>query len=108
MMERIRDLKFPQSARCVNCFILAMVKYHDQKQLKERVSFILWLQRDRVPTDGEEMVPGARSNEITSHLHVEIQRENRKWGEATNPQCPLLSDVLPLARLSLPKILYHP
>lgn len=31
-----------------------MVKYHDQKQLKnERVYFVLQSQRERVPVDGE-------------------------------------------------------
>lgn len=38
----------------LDCFPVAMVKYHDQKQLKnERVYFVLRSQRERVPVGGE-------------------------------------------------------
>lgn len=84
----------PISARYRNYFPLAVVKYHDQKQLKEgRASLILWFQRNRVHDGGEEMAGGAGSNEITFPLHAGSTEREQEAGYKL--QCPLLRNVLP-------------
>lgn len=48
------SLEKRKHSRILHYFPVVMVKYHDQKQLKnERVYFVLQSQRERVPVGGE-------------------------------------------------------
>lgn len=68
-------------ARYRNYFTLAIVKYLDQKQLKEgRASIILWFQRNRVHDGGEDRARGGESNEITFLLHAGSTEREQEAG----------------------------
>lgn len=69
---------------CISYCSVAVLEYHDQKQLKKNL-FGIWLWREKY---GIVVEPQIREIPFSSALRKWEKRENRKWEEAINPQSP--------------------
>lgn len=79
---------------------MAMIKYHNQKQQKEKRLYSSLYSRGIKSI--KEKVPHVGSRKLASHVHMQQrEKETQKVGGCFKPSKPVLSDILPPARLYL-------
>lgn len=81
-----------------------MIKYHDQKQFKEKEFILASVSKGIQAHHAQKAWRGSRSKTLAGYIVIQTQEaepENRKWDEAINSSKPAPSDVLPLTRLHL-------
>lgn len=67
---------------CINYFLVAVIKLHDQTQLiEDKVCLDLWFQRLGIQSGGENMATGRSIRKLSDHISFPIGKRKSKWEE---------------------------